>query len=157
MKKRISNLFKNPPVLPHLPDDTRIYCIGDIHGCDELLQQLLIKIYQDIGNFNGKIIQVYLGDFIDRGSHSKEVIDTLLNSEHPNIESIYLRGNHEQTLLDCWVNPLLIPSWLSYGGLSALISYQVAVTKIPTKLQDLLEIQQQMKEKLPASHYQFFF
>jgi len=156
LKKRISELFKkNPPLQPFVPENSRIYCIGDIHGCNNLLQQLLIKILRDRQNFKGRVIIVYLGDFIDRGPHSKEVIDTLLNSERPNIDYVYLRGNHEQTLLDCWETPLLIPSWLSYGGLSALASYQVAISKVPTKLQDLVVIQQQMKEKLPASHYQF--
>lgn len=157
MKKRISSLFKkNLPVQPFLPADTRIYCIGDIHGCNGLLQKLLLEIQQDRKNFNGKIMMLYLGDFIDRGPHSKEVIDTLLNNEQPDIETIYLRGNHEQTLLDCLENPALIPDWLAYGGLSALASYKVIVAKIPTKFQDLVAIQQQLREKLPPAHYRFF-
>lgn len=156
MKKRISSLFKkNLPVPAFLPADTRLYCIGDIHGCNSLLQELLLEIQQDRQNFNGKIIMVYLGDYIDRGPNSKEVIETLLHNEQANIETIYLRGNHEQTLLDCLENPILIPTWLSYGGLSALASYNVMVPKIPTKLQDLIEIQQQLQEKLPPSHYHF--
>lgn len=106
-------------------------------------------------NFNGRIIVVYMGDFIDRGDHSKEVIDTLLNSQQANIEYIYLRGNHEQILLDCLDNPTLISTWLNYGGLAALISYKVSVKKIPTQLQDLIEIQQQLHEKLPPAHYHF--
>jgi serine/threonine protein phosphatase 1 len=157
LKKRILELFrKSPPPLPSLPSNTRVYCIGDIHGCNGLLQELQVKILDDMQSFNGKTVMVYLGDFIDRGLHSKQVIDTLLASKQPDIETIYLRGNHEQTLLDCLENSALIPNWLSYGGLAALASYNVAVTKLPTKRQDLLEIQQQLQEKLPVSHYNFF-
>jgi serine/threonine protein phosphatase 1 len=156
LKKHIRNLFgKTLPIQPSLPVNTRIYCVGDIHGRNDLLLQLLVKIQNDMQSFSGRIIMVYLGDFIDRGQHSKEVIDTLLASEQSNIEYIYLRGNHEQTLLDCLKNPLAIVNWLSYGGLATLASYRVMVSKIPTKLQDLVAIQQQLQEKLPASHYHF--
>lgn len=157
LKNRISSLFKRkPPVQPFLPADTRVYCIGDIHGCNSLLQELLLEIQRELKNFKGRVIMVYLGDFIDRGPHSKEVIDTLLNNQPHDIETVYLRGNHEQVLLDCLNNPALISTWLNYGGLAALASYKVSVAKIPTKLQDLVQIQQQLKEKLPPSHYHFF-
>jgi serine/threonine protein phosphatase 1 len=157
LKKYLSNLFKKtPPLQPFLPANTRVYCIGDIHGCNDLLLQLLAKISQDKQGFNGKVVIVYLGDFIDRGPHSKQVIDTLLEHEQLEIDYVYLRGNHEQTLLDCLENPALITTWLSYGGLPALASYQVVVNKIPTKLKDLLDIQKQLQEKLPRTHYDFF-
>jgi serine/threonine protein phosphatase 1 len=157
LKKRIKELFKkSPPPQPFIPDNYRVYCIGDIHGRHDLLQQLQIKIFHDAKSFNGQIVIVYLGDFIDRGPHSKEVIDFLLANEKSGVEYVYLRGNHEQVLLDCMENPSLILSWLSYGGLAALASYNIAVSKVPARLQDLLDIQQQIKEKITLSHCDFF-
>jgi serine/threonine protein phosphatase 1 len=157
LKKLINRFFK--PVIapiPFIPANTRVYCIGDIHGRNDLLQQLLAKIAQDRLQFEGRVLMIYLGDFIDRGLHSKQVINTLLNNQKATVEIVYLRGNHEQTLLDCLQNAALIPTWLTFGGQTTLFSYDVAITKIPTKPQDLLEIQKQLQAKLPPSHYTFF-
>ena len=48
---------------------------------------------------------MYLGDCIDRGMHSRAVIDELLDSPLPGFEAVYLMGNHEQTLLDFLQHP----------------------------------------------------
>lgn len=157
LRTRIRGLFKKRlPPEPFLPDGIRVYCIGDIHGRNDLLHRLLSDIMDDMKAFVGQVIIVCLGDFIDRGGDSREVVETLLRHERLGIEFIYLRGNHEQMLLDCLQNPALISSWLPYGGLPTLASYDVAVRKLPTKKQDLVDIQQRLKENLPASHQRFF-
>lgn len=158
MKRLINRLFNNekPAPIPELPDNTRVYCIGDIHGRADLLAELTAKINQDAANFSGQIIVVYLGDFIDRGIHSKEVVDFLMENEQSGFEYVYLRGNHEQTLLDFLREDSVGRSWLTYGGQATLASYGVAIAKIPTKREDFIEIQNQLRNNLPDSHYQFF-
>ena len=66
------------PVQPWLPEGNRLYCIGDIHGRLDLLGQLQQRIRADAAAFTGVLTLVYLGDYIDRGPHSRGVIDCLL-------------------------------------------------------------------------------
>ena len=156
LKNLIKSLFKTKSApTPFVPENTRVYCIGDIHGRLDLLTELIERIQTDAQQFSGQIIIVYLGDYLDRGSQSKEVIDFILSNEQANIQYVYLRGNHEQTLLDFLEDEAVARSWLSYGGQSTLASYDVAVTKIPTKRTELVELQSQLRTKLPDSHYRF--
>lgn len=141
--------------MPSLPENTRVYCIGDIHGCYELLKQLTAQIEEDAHGFIGRVIVIYLGDFIDRGNASKEVIDFLLNNQKSHIEYVFLRGNHEQTLLDFLTEDSVARAWLSYGGMATFASYGVRITKIPTKPDDFKLLQKQLCDKLPFEHYQF--
>lgn len=82
MKKRLKTLFlrqrtKEPPV--GLLDNTRVYAIGDIHGRLDLLQRVHQKILQHALGYQGEKTVVYLGDYIDRGPQSKQVVDYLLS------------------------------------------------------------------------------
>ncbi len=157
LKQLIKSFFKKKTKIePYLPAGVRIYCIGDIHGCNQLLIDLIKKIKIDSIGFSGQIMIIYLGDYIDRGNHSKEVIETLISTPiAENIEHIYLRGNHEQTLLDFIQEDSVGRAWFSFGGLATLVSYNVSIGKIPTKKADFKAIQQQLIEKLPDAHHQF--
>lgn len=90
--------------------------IGDVHGCLQSLQALTKKLekYSD-RQF------VFLGDYIDRGPDSKGVVDFLLDYREQQ-DCIFLRGNHEQMLLDAYYNDNL-DLWLMNGGRSTLESY----------------------------------
>lgn len=146
MKKLANFLFGNKevPVLS-VPEDTRVYCIGDIHGRHDLLIQLF-----------GRIIIVYLGDFIDRGMDSKAVVDTLINEVWPGVEYVFLRGNHEQSLLSFLQEESVGRPWITFGGQATLASYGVHFPKIPTRRQDFLSIQGKLRDKIPESHIDFF-
>lgn len=157
MKNPFKHLFKgNTPVKPDCPADSRIYCIGDIHGRADLLQQVHDKILEDAASYNGTKIIIYLGDYIDRGEHSRQVIELLLTRPLPGFDSIYLRGNHEQTLLDFLIEAEVAHSWFNYGGLQTLVSYGVRYNKIPTSKNDLLALQNDLKERIPDGHISFF-
>ncbi|MSP52961.1 MAG: serine/threonine protein phosphatase [Gammaproteobacteria bacterium] len=159
MKKLITKLLRltatQPYPAPSLPENTRVYCIGDIHGCYELLKQLTTQIEEDMHGFIGRIIVIYLGDFIDRGASSKEVIEFLINHRKDAVEYVFLRGNHEQTLLDFLTEDSIARAWLSYGGMATFANYGVHVAKIPTKPDDFKQLQKQFSDKLPHEHYQF--
>ena len=140
---------------PGLSAGRRIYCIGDIHGRYDLLQQLHQAIIADVKAYQHAVSIVYIGDYIDRGPHSKQIIDYLLSDPLPNFESIFLLGNHEQVLLDFLHNPENAGTWFNFGGLSTLASYDVKFSGIPQPKQ-LHDLRLAFQEKIPASHLQFF-
>jgi len=159
LKAILKKLFnaKAKVLLPvGLPENHRLYCIGDIHGRLDLLQEAHQKIVNDAADFNGAKILVYLGDYIDRGMHSRQVIDCLLENNFPDFEKVFLLGNHEQVLMQfLWGNDDAIAhEWFRFGGLSTLISYGVKLQGIPTS-KELTGLRTQLLEKLPAAHSDF--
>ena len=160
MKAILKKLF-NAKARVHLPvglpNDHKLYCVGDIHGRLDLLQEVHGKIALDAANFEGVKTLVYLGDYIDRGMHSRQVIDSLLENSFPDFGKVYLLGNHEQVLMQfLWGNDDAIAhEWFRFGGLSTLVSYGVKLQGIPTT-KELPGIRTQLLEKLPASHLEFF-
>src|ERR1043166_1366013 len=96
----------------------RTLAIGDIHGCNTALVSLLDKVRPLLED---RI--VFLGDYIDRGPTSRQVIDTLLELRKSS-SPVFLRGNHEVMILDARESFLKNDIWQSYGGLDTLFSYE---------------------------------
>lgn len=142
-------------VQPFLPDRQRIYCIGDIHGRLDLLQQLHQLILKDVESYTGEKALIYLGDYIDRGDQSKEVIDNLLESPLEGFQPVYLIGNHEQTLLDFLRHPQAVGAWLTFGGRATLHSYGVA-SGADASIPELEALRDELEYRLPQSHLEFF-
>ncbi|HOJ93721.1 metallophosphoesterase family protein [Fervidobacterium sp. 2310opik-2] len=101
-----------------------LWAIGDIHGCLNALETLINEISPTP---NDKL--VFLGDYIDRGPDSKGVVDFLIELSK-RTDCIFLRGNHEQMLLDVidngddtylWVINGATATWRSYGNLQNLL------------------------------------
>jgi serine/threonine protein phosphatase 1 len=155
--KKILNLKHSEPLPVGLPENHRLYCIGDIHGRLDLLQEVHRKIASDASDFDGVKIRVYLGDYVDRGPHSKQVIDCLLENNCPDFKAVFLLGNHEQVLLEFLRNkdPSIAHEWFRFGGLSTLASYGVTVHGAPM-VKDVERLQAEFKEKMPAAHLAFF-
>jgi len=90
---------------------TRTLAIGDIHGMHDALLRTL-----ELADVSPSDQLVFLGDYINRGKQSREVMDRLCAfSENP--KNVFLRGNHEEMILklftgrtDYWY------MWLEYGG-----------------------------------------
>lgn len=109
-----------------IPDGQRVYAIGDIHGRSDLLVELLGRLKADALGFEGEITLVCVGDYIDRGPDSKGVVDVLLAEIPASWKTVFLRGNHEQAMLDFLAEPATRGEWLAWGGMQALESYGVA-------------------------------
>jgi len=75
-------------------DFSRLIAVGDIHGQYDMLQRLMDKIKPSKND-----MFVFIGDYIDRGHKSKEVLDFLIDLKQ-NYHTVFLRGNHEDMLLD---------------------------------------------------------
>ena len=162
MKTLLNKLIKpwqNKPEPIHvgLPLNHRLYCVGDIHGCLNLLQEVHRKIALDALAFNGAKLLVYLGDYVDRGLHSRQVIDCLLENNFPDFGKVFLLGNHEQVLLQFLLgkDASIAHDWFRFGGLSTLLSYGVNVRGVPTS-KDIDRLRHEFSEKLPAAHLHFF-
>ena len=106
-----------------MPEGIRIYAIGDIHGCADLLEALLLEIDADCTLYPPRRpIVVFLGDYIDRGPTSREVLDLLLGCERTK-ETIFLRGNHDSFVHRFLSEPAVLDEWRLCGGLETLVSY----------------------------------
>lgn len=156
----ITRLFSKPSksdeatVVPLVPDGQRVYCVGDIHGRADLLLQMHEKILFDTAGYPGKKTIVYLGDYVDRGEQSRQVIEILLSQPLPDIEAVYLLGNHEQAMLDFMEYPRAKINWLSFGGRETLYSYGIPLAYIPTT-QEVSALTEQLDQILPDSHRSF--
>ena len=153
--KRPARPVAEPPPAPTMAPGVRVYCIGDIHGRRDLLRDLHDKIIVDAGGFEGARKLVYLGDYIDRGMQSREVIDELLETPLAGFESVHLLGNHEKTLLDFLDYPKQAAGWLAWGGRETLASYGVPLPPSfrqpdPEALRDAL------RERISGHHLEFF-
>lgn len=99
----------------------RLFAIGDIHGCFDSFQELVEnKIQLDKGD---KLI--LLGDYIDRGDKSKEVVDYILELQAKGFDITLLIGNHEAMLLDAYYNESKFPLWIMNGGNETLNSFNI--------------------------------
>jgi len=76
----------------------RLIAIGDVHGKDDKLRRLL-----NVVSPRSSDQLVFLGDYIDRGNKSRDVISRLLELQQKFPQTVFLRGNHEQLLLDALV------------------------------------------------------
>jgi serine/threonine protein phosphatase 1 len=138
---------------PSLPAGLRIYAVGDIHGRVDLLNELLTRINTDIALHRPVgPVYVFLGDYIDRGSSSRETIDRLIEHGETH-ESVFLKGNHELIALKCLTDQALFDQWLRLGGLETLVSYGV-----PPEIngKQIVELQLAFHSALPRKHFRFF-
>ncbi len=112
---------------PLLPKGVRVYAVGDVHGHDRLLEQLLDKLERDLsGRPKSRTILLFVGDLIDRGPGSRQVVERLRSYRHDGVETVFLMGNHEEILLRIVDGEVrLIFDWLSFGGDRCMESYGV--------------------------------
>lgn len=119
------NLMRQTPYEPVAPE-APLHVIGDIHGRLDLLQRLL-------GLLDPVIPVFCVGDYVDRGEHSADVLRFLRDS--PAITC--LKGNHEVMLLGFLDTPKSGSHWLRSGGLQTLASFGIAGLTESSKGADL--------------------
>lgn len=131
------------------PAGERLYAIGDVHGCAGLLDTLLAAIEADAAGRSRRLI--FLGDYVDRGPASKAVIDRLLVLKGAEPDAVFLKGNHEQAMLDFLVDPGRNEEWLHWGGDKTLESYGVA----DIWRKGVNALAQELDDRLPDAHRAF--
>jgi len=103
----------------------RLFAIGDIHGCYDAFRILVEQKIQI--KKSDKII--LLGDYIDRGPHSKEVIDYIIDLQNKGFDIVPLLGNHEAMLLDAFYKDERLPLWIQNGRYETLKSFGISSLK----------------------------
>ncbi|WP_247466507.1 metallophosphoesterase family protein [Bradyrhizobium sp. 62] len=138
---------------PHLSAGVRIYAVGDIHGCADLLEGVFGRIDADrASSASSRTVEVYLGDLIDRGGASRHVIDLLIERKL-NHEVVCLKGNHEDLALRFLSSPQLFEGWAGLGGRETLRSY--GLTPLARKPDEMAALAGAFGEALPAAHRNF--
>lgn len=143
------------PRVARVPEGDRVYAIGDVHGRLDLLKALLLQIEADTlrrGAATGVHI-VFLGDLIDRGPESAQVIDFLISYRPVGRTLHFIAGNHEECFLDMLNGSTTSESgWFQFGGYETLQSYGVPERAIIARGAVL---QQEMAERVPQAHIEF--
>ncbi|WP_441280781.1 metallophosphoesterase family protein [Tardiphaga sp. 862_B3_N1_1] len=104
---------------------TRTYCIGDIHGCYAKLKKLIAQCVNDAAGRPMRFI--FLGDYIDRGQQSREIIHYLIELQRAQRDQVIcLKGNHEDLALAAHDDDAWTDNWLTNGGASTLQSYGIS-------------------------------
>ncbi len=151
----------SPVVIPgfaaHVPAGRRVYAVGDVHGRADLLATLIQDLNADAarGGFQGRPILIFLGDYVDRGFQSKEVLSTLLSSSLSGFETYFLKGNHEAAMLQFLHDPAIGPRWAEYGGVETLVSYGVQPPRIRTNMDDWRRASDELAAAIPEDHRHF--
>lgn len=103
----------------------RILAIGDIHGCNRQLKQLIEHIAPD--PFIDTL--VFIGDYLDRGPDARGVVDTLLALKKTHPKMVCLKGNHEAMFLDYYLKGLDEDLYMLNGGWTTLDSYNLTLAE----------------------------
>jgi serine/threonine protein phosphatase 1 len=139
---------------PRLPEGIRVYAFGDIHGRSDLLKKMFTVIDADMErNPASRSIEVFLGDYVDRGPDSAHTLDLLLDRSLYR-ETVFLKGNHEAYFLEVLRKPSKLDEWRQFGGLQTLMSYgiQPSINPGSSEQTDLIR---SLIEALPGDHLKF--
>lgn len=151
--KSWKGLFPRKSEPASLPQGTRVYAVGDIHGRLDLLDELLTQIRRDAQGGPSRQVLIFVGDYVDRGPDSNGVITRLLSLQSE-FEALFLRGNHDQALLDFLADPEFYRVWKGYGAPETLVSYGVRPPLFEQR-KFLFDARNQLLTAMPPSHVEF--
>ena len=140
-----------------LPEGLRIYAIGDVHGCLDLLVQQHERVAADLEARPAEDWRlIHLGDYVDRGPESMGVLDHLIGMRAEDERVVCLLGNHDAMFADFMAGRDTDPSiWLANGGIETVESYgmdrkmRMAIRNGDDSFRTLL------LEHVPAAHREF--
>ena len=145
-----------------VPSGLRVYAVGDIHGEAGRLSDLLRSIEADAAGAPADRLLVTLGDYVDRGPDSREVIDILEDVPLPGFRCVYLMGNHERMMLDFLDRHESGSKWLMNGGDATCRSYGLdplggpwAAGAAADETARLDDLRRDLQEALPVPHRRF--
>jgi serine/threonine protein phosphatase 1 len=130
-----------------LPQGQRVYAIGDVHGCLDRLAALHEQIAEDLVTRPiDHSVLVHLGDYVDRGLDSAQVVDWLSAGAPVPVDRIVnLMGNHEDMMLQALpgADKEASSTWLANGGADSLLSWEISRKVPPSEWAKLIPIEHQ--------------
>lgn len=142
--------------IPRAPKGKRAFVVGDVHGCADLLELALQQIEDQINSSRTRENHiVFLGDLIDRGPQSRQVVERLIDYSPGNAKVHFIAGNHEDALVT-GVNgrPSVLVKWLEHGGYQTMNSY--GVTEAELRGRSKAVIAHLVLSHIPQAHIKFF-
>ena len=137
------------PAPATLPPGQRVYAIGDVHGCLDRLAAVHEQIAEDLATRPAEeSVLVHLGDYVDRGLDSAQVVDWLdAGAPVPATRIVNLMGNHEDMMLQALpgTDKEANGTWLANGGADSLLSWDISRKVPPTE----------WESRIPAEHQSF--
>ena len=132
---------------------TRIYAIGDIHGCIDPLHRLMDRIDEDLAATPAaKHKVVFLGDYVDRGPQNRKVIDFLIKLKKSSRKCVFLRGNHDDRFAGFIKHPQeTAAGFLQWGGVATLRDYGI----VQKPGESTLDLSARLREAVPKPHLKF--
>ena len=116
---------------------------------------MLTAIDDDVARYPAdETLDVFLGDYIDRGPASRQVIDLLIERGSTR-KAIFLRGNHETYVPQFFEDPAVLRNWRVLGGLETLRSYGL-VPSFNANPDEQCQLADRFAATLPQSHVLFF-
>ncbi len=119
--------------------DHKIFVIGDIHG----ERQKAVSFIETLP-FASQDLVIFLGDYIDRGHDSRGMIDYLIKFRKKHLNTIFLKGNHEDMFLSFIDNAFSEEVYFYNGGEATLRSYDIPSSEY-----------QYAKRYIPYEHLEF--
>lgn len=135
--------------------DTAIYAVGDVHGCLDELLALEQAIIADAARLSARKLLIMLGDYVDRGPASAQVLDHLIAPPPEGFERICLAGNHEVQMLDYAEGRSGLPPWLSIGAAATLMSYGIDHERLGQVYRSAGQADEVIRKTIPAAHLAF--
>ncbi len=132
-----------------------VYIVGDLHGCLDLLVEAEEKIEIDAQRFDLPVLLVALGDLVDRGRQSSQVIERFLSRPQGGFRRISLCGNHDDAFLAFLRDPRRHLQWLDYGGAETLFSYGIDAKYMLTDGGGIDRFIETVQSAVPARHIEF--
>ena len=140
---------------PCVPPGYRVYAIGDVHGRLDLLDDALAQIEADIdGRPQARNVIVFLGDLIDRGPSSAQVIERARTYRRPDVRTVFLSGNHEEVLVRLLRGESrFLRDWLRFGGAECARSYGISPSAL--KRMDPGQAVELLRARIPRQDQEF--
>ena len=136
-----------------VPEGTRYYVIGDVHGRLDLFEALIEAVERDDRSCApARTTVVLLGDLVDRGPDSAGVVERALRWQAER-RVVLLAGNHEEMFLDSFADLGVLRHFLRHGGRQTVLSYGIAREDYDSATYE--ELQERMRAAVPPAHIAF--
>jgi serine/threonine protein phosphatase 1 len=164
MKSLLTRIFSAPRPksarggAPRLSSDhfpRALYVVGDVHGRLDLLEALEEQIAAHAKVVDENVWVVLVGDLVDRGPSSAQVLDHVIKPSQHRFRRLCLSGNHEQAMLEAFESAEAMEWWCRYGGIETLASYGISISQLDPGARSWQTNRSVLKAHIPDEHVQF--